>query len=122
MLFRLLQAIIIIPITNPKCKQWKTSLKYIRNEHLQSIYKATHFIQSLKQQQKIVQRTGAFYRFISNFKNIRKPANYKCSDKRCKMCQNYLNETNKFTMPNSQVWEICREIDCFSVNLIYYLR
>ena len=27
------------------------------------------------------------------------------------ICQNYLNKTNKFTMPNGQVWEIFREID-----------
>ena len=61
-------------------------------------------------------------RFISSFKNIRKPGTYKCSDKRCKICQNYLNETNKFTMSNGQVWEIQREIDCHSVNIIYYLK
>ena len=61
-------------------------------------------------------------RFISSFKNIRKPGTYKCSDKRCKICQNYLNETNKSTMPNGQVREIRREIDCHSVNVIYYLK
>ena len=61
-------------------------------------------------------------RFISSFKNIRKPGTYKCSDKRWKIYQNYLNETNKFTMSNGQVWEIQREIDCHSVNIIYHLK
>ena len=42
-------------------------------------------------------------RFISNFKSIKKPLTYKCGDKRCKICQNYLNETNIFTMSNGQV-------------------
>ena len=52
-------------------------------------------------------------RFISSFKkNIKKPGTYKCSGKRYKICQNYLNETNKFIMSNGQVWEIRREIDC----------
>ena len=37
-------------------------------------------------------------------------------------CQNYLNETNKFTMLNHQVWEIRREIDCHTINVIYYLK
>ena len=60
--------------------------------------------------------------FISNFKTIRKPETYKCSDKRCKICQNYLNETNKFTKSNGQIWQICKEIDCHSVNVIYYLK
>ena len=54
--------------------------------------------------------------------NIRKPGTYKCSDKRCKICQNYLNKTNKFTMSNGQVWEIRQEIVCCSVNVIYYLK
>ena len=60
--------------------------------------------------------------FISSFKNIRKPGTYKWSDKRCKICQSYLNETNKFTMSNRQLWEIRREINCHSVNVIYYLK
>ena len=42
-------------------------------------------------------------RFMPNFKKTRKPGTYKCSDKRCKICQNYLNETNKFTKSNGQV-------------------
>ena len=63
-----------------------------------------------------------FSKFISSFKNIRKPGTYKCSDKRCKICQNDLNETNKFTMSNDQIWEIRRETDCHSVNVIYYLK
>ena len=38
------------------------------------------------------------------------------------MCQNYLNETNKFTVPNGQACEIRREIDCHSVHVIDYLK
>ena len=55
-------------------------------------------------QPKGLYRELASSRFISNFKNVRKPVTYKCSDKRCKICQDYLNETNKFTISNSQVW------------------
>ena len=61
-------------------------------------------------------------RLILNFKNIRKPGTHKCNDKRCEIFQNYLNETNKFTMPNGEVWEIRKKIDCHSVNVIYYLK
>ena len=43
-----------------------------------------------------IHRDLPFSNFTSNFKTIRKPETYKCSDKRCKICQNYLNETNKF--------------------------
>ena len=80
----------------------KHKFKNIRNKHLKSIYKNTKFILSLKQP-KSLYRELACSRFILNFKNIRKPGTYKCCDKRCKICQNYLNETNKSTMPNGQV-------------------
>ena len=38
------------------------------------------------------------------------------------ICQNYLNETEKFTMSNGQVWKILRELDCHSVNVKHYLK
>ena len=40
-----------------------------------------------------------------------KQETYKCSDKTSRICQNYLNETNEFTMSNGQVLEIRRETD-----------
>ena len=107
--------------TKSLMKTAKNKFKNIRNEHLKSIYKDMNFILSLKQP-KYLYRELASSRFISNFKIIRKPGAYKCSDKRCKICQNYLNETNKFTVSNGQVWEICRQIDCHSVSVIYYLK
>ena len=67
-------------------------------------------------------RELASSRFISSFKSIRKPGTYKCSDKSCKICQNYLNETYEFTTLNGQIWKIHREIDCDLVNVIYYLK
>ena len=36
--------------------------------------------------------------------------------------QNYLHEANKFTMLNGQDLEIRSEIDCHSVDAIYYLK
>ena len=89
----------------------KTKFKNIRNEHLRSIYKNTNFILPLKQPRHLYRELTS-PRFISSFKNIRKPVPYKCNDKRCKLCPNYLNKTNKFTMTNVQVWKIRREIDC----------
>ena len=67
-------------------------------------------------------RELASSRFISNFKSVRKPGTYKCSDKRCKMCQNYLNETNEFTRLNGQIWEIRRKINRRTANVICYLK
>ena len=86
----------------------KNKFKNIKNERL---YKDIIFILSLKQPKNLYKELTSS-RFISSFKNIKKPGTYKCSGKRCKICQNYLNETNKFTLSNGQVWEICRETDC----------
>ena len=97
----------------------KNKFKNTRNEHLKCIYKDTNLTLPLKQPKNLYRELTSS-RFISNFKIIRK--NYKCSDKRCKINQNYLNETSQFTMSNGQVWEIRREINWHSVNAIFYLK
>ena len=89
----------------------KNKFKNIKNERLKSIHKDTIFILSLKQPKNLYEELTSS-RFISSFKNIKKPGTYKCSGKRCKICKNYLNETNKIIMSNGQVWETRREIDC----------
>ena len=77
----------------------KNKFKNIRNEHFKSIYKDSHFILSRKLTKNLYTEFASS-RLISNFKNIRKLITYKCSDKRCRICENYLNETNEFTMSN----------------------
>ena len=89
----------------------KNKFKKIGNEQLKSMYKD-------RKQPNNLCRELVSCRFISNFKNIRKPGTYKCSDKRCKTCQIYLNETNKFSKSNVHVWKLRREIDCYSVNVM----
>ena len=98
----------------------KNKFKNIKNEPPKSTYKDTNFILSLKQPKSLYGELASS-RFIW-FKNVRKPGTCKYNDKRWKICQNYLNETNKFTMLNHQVWEIRREIDCHSINVFYYLK
>ena len=77
----------------------KNKFKNIKNEHLKTMYKDKNSILSLKQPNNFY-RELVSSRFISNFKNIKKPEIYKCSDKRYKLFQNYFNETNKFTKTN----------------------
>ena len=61
----------------------KKKFNNIWNEHLRSIYKDTNFILSLKQPKNLYRELTS-PRFISSFKNIRKPGTYKCSDKDAK--------------------------------------
>ena len=50
----------------------KSKFKNIRNEHLKSIYKDMNFILLLRQQQNLYRKLASS-RFMSDFKNIRKP-------------------------------------------------
>ena len=75
----------------------KNKYKNIRHEHLKSVFKDINFILSLKQPNNLYKELASS-RFTSNFRNIRKPGTNKCSDKRCKISQDYLNKTNKFAM------------------------
>ena len=76
-------------------KTVKNKFKNIKNEHFKSIYKDTNLVLSLKQPKRFYRKLTSS-RFISSFGN-RKPGSYKSSDKKCKICQNYLNQNNKFT-------------------------
>ena len=98
----------------------KNKLKNIWKEPLQYLYYDTNFIVSLTESKNLCRELESS-RFISDLKTLENLEN-KCRDRRCNICQNYLNDVNKFTMPNDQVWKICREIDSNSVNVIYYLK
>ena len=47
---------------------------------------------------------------------------FKCQDIRCKLCQLYIQEGDRFIMSNNQEWIIKCKITCRSVNVIYYLK
>ena len=87
----------------------KIKFNNLRNERIKFIYKDVNLILSLKYPISFY-RELASSKFISNFKNTKKPGTYKCSDKRCKICQNYLNETNTFTMSNGQIWKSAEKL------------
>ena len=118
MIFLLLQPLILILSTNPSCKQWKASSK-TKERNTFNLHIKIQISYCLWSNQKSLYRQLASFRFISNFKNNRKAAICKCSDKRCKIFQNNLNKINKFTMSDGQVWKIRRKIDCHATNVIY---
>ena len=101
-------------------KTVKQKFKNIQNEELKDVFKDTSFILSLRQPRNLYGELSSS-KFISNYQNT-KLGTYKCKDKRCKICALYLNETSSFLMSNGQTWEIRRDIDCHSVNVIYYLK
>ena len=79
----------------------KNRFRNKRYEYLKSICQDTNLTLLLKQPKNLYRELTSCS-FISNFQN-RKPETYKCSDKRCKICENSLNKTNKFTMVKCQM-------------------
>ena len=101
-------------------KTIKQKFQNIQNEDLKDIFKDTNFVLSLKQPKNIYRELSSS-KFTST-RTIIEPGTYKCKDKRCKICQLYLNETKQFLMSNGQIWDIRRNINCHSINVIYYLK
>ena len=46
---------------------------------------------------------------------------FKCNDKRCKLCNLYIQSCKSFVASNKKEWEIRTNIKCSSKNVIYYL-
>lgn len=44
-----------------------------------------------------------------------------CSNKRCKLCKQYLQPVTSFTTANNSTWEIKSSITCQSENVVYFL-
>ena len=102
-------------------KTIKEKFNNIRSEELKEIFKESNFILSLRQSKNLYKKLVSS-KFLSSSIYLKKPGTYKCNDSRCKVCQIYLNTTDRFVMSNKQVWEIRRDIYCHSINVIYYLK
>ena len=58
---------------------------------------------------------------ISRNSNLPK-AIFKCNDKRCKIYRLYITEFSEFELANRKIWKIKININCHSINIIYYLK
>ena len=47
---------------------------------------------------------------------------FKCTDKHCKFFCLYVNENNSFAMSKNMRWELCSQVTCRDINVIYYLK
>ena len=102
-------------------KTIKEKINNIRSEELKEIFKESNFILLLIQPKNLYKELISA-KFLSSNIYLKKPGTSKCNDSRCKVCQIYLNTTDRFVMSNKQVWEIRKDIDCHSINVIYYLK
>ena len=47
---------------------------------------------------------------------------FRCKRPNCKLCSLYIQECASFITANGYEWEIRSHIDCYSVNVLYYLK
>ena len=96
--------------------------KNIHSDYLKEIFDKNNIILS-QRQPKNMKRILAPSTFTS-IPSITLTQNglFKCSNKRCKICTLYINETKSFKMSNGLIWEIRRNITCKDINVIYYLK
>ena len=97
-------------------KNIKHKLKNIQNDALKSLYESSNIFLAQRQQKNLLRHL--FRASISG--NKVSNGIFKCNSKRCKVCQQYLQECNKFTLSNNMVWKVPNHITCHSINAIYF--
>ena len=102
-------------------KTIKEKFNNIRPEDLKDLFKERNFILSLRLPKNLYKELVSS-KFLSSNTYLKKPGTYKCNDSRCYLPQIYLNTTDRFVMSYLQVWDLPRDIDCHSINIIYYLK
>ena len=54
--------------------------------------------------------------------NTRRQGLFHCTDKKCKLCRIYIQECNSFITHNNTEWRIKSDINCNSINVLYFLK
>ena len=107
---------------NEKVKKICRKFNDIQSDHLKNVFKNSNIILAQKQPKNLL-RLLSKARFNTDTNNfIQLKGLFKCTDKRCKICLLYVNEGNSFVMSNNMRWELCSNVTCSDVNVIYYLK
>ena len=96
----------------------KELLSTSSNANIQEIFNEHQIVFAQKQPSNLL-------RILSNpsiAPRITEQGLFKCQDIRCKLCQLYIQEGDRFIMSNNQEWIIKCKITCRSANVIYYLK
>lgn len=96
-------------------------LKDSRNERVNTIFGNSKILLALKQPPNLLRQISkAELNSIKN--NAVENGIFKCTDKRCKLCQLYIQECNSFLTSNNVEWIVKCRITCNSRNVIYFLK
>lgn len=93
-------------------------LKNATDERMQKAFKDVKLINAYQQPPNLL-RTLSSSKFINGDVTI-KPGVYRCQDKRCKICNLYLQIGDSVLMLDSSTWEVRASANCNSLNVIYF--
>ena len=118
-----------IPFVTQNCSNYSTKsvvkkfnllVENCPDANTKSFFKDKSIIQGLRQPKNILrQLTSA--RFVTDIPPSKPNGNYKCVDKRCKICAQYLVECNEVIGSNGVIWKIPSHITCQSKMVLYFL-
>ena len=97
----------------------KSLIARSKDERVQEAFKDVTFVNALRQPPNLSRKlcnSKFMHEHIQTNKGV-----FNCKDKKCKICQLYLQACKSFKTANDTTWEIRCHIDCNSLNVIYYL-
>ena len=96
-------------------KKARTLINTSENEDIKETFKDYDIVLAQKQPPNLL-------RLLTRETTPTIPGLYKCKDIRCKLCELYIEEGDRFKTSNNQEWIIKSKITCQATNVIYFLR
>ena len=97
-------------------------LKNVNDKKLKTVFAKSKPVIALKQPKNLLSTlTKAKFETHHIRPQPRNPGISLCSNKRCKLCKQYLQPVTSFTTANYSTWEIKSSITCQSKNVVYFL-
>ena len=90
---------------------------------MKEVFSECSFILSSRQPPNLLQQlSSAKYTNSKKEKLTSTPSITLCKDKRCKICQFYLQTDLSFSTASGKVWNVKCNMSCNSINVIYFLK
>ena len=96
-------------------------LNNAQDDHIRNVFGKSNIVLACKQPPNLLMQLS---KSKFNTSVVAKEQNgiYKCKDKRCLICKNYLQECTSFITSNNVEWHVKSHITCHSKCVIYFLK
>ena len=101
-------------------KKFNLLVENCPDTNTKSFFKEKNIVQGLRQPKNILRQLPSA-RFVTDIPPTKPNCNYKCVDKRCKICAQYLVECKEVIGSNGAIWKIPSHITWQSKLVLYFL-